>query len=260
MDKITPPPLVYTEFHKFGKLPVELRFEIWEMALQQLTRNVQFNWYYKMELGPFGVLRRHLQPPLLSTCHESRILALKYYEKWMVCEECTGCPASKMRHELADDDDYQSHLDKIPPESLPECLCFHPYVNFDSDTFVLWGSKVGCTVVAWSKEVDKIKHVGVLGWEKDDMVSFLEEKFSRLETVTVVLNWPLERALSGGKRTGSPTSIGGFGASVRASVKCLKDLMNEVNLKEGWKVPRVFLVDDDGDDDDNNVQTAKTGC
>ncbi|EPE32226.1 hypothetical protein GLAREA_07359 [Glarea lozoyensis ATCC 20868] len=184
MDTITQRPQVCSEFHKFRKLPVELRFEIWELALRGLTRNIEFNWHHSMCESPFGVLDRHLPPPLLSTCHESRVLALKYYEKWTVGADAFECPQSRSHYEKSDDASEKVSKDDMSPENQPDCSCFHPYVNFDSDTFVLEAPEVEIAGETWSTEFDKVKHVEIREWEHEDIPLYLEEWFAGLKRST----------------------------------------------------------------------------
>jgi 2EXR family len=58
-------------FPLFSSLPPEIRLQIWAYAAQE-PRMVLF------EISRSGA--RHLQPPILHTCHESRVEGLKAYE------------------------------------------------------------------------------------------------------------------------------------------------------------------------------------
>jgi len=79
MDDLNPP---RASFPLFGSLPLELRDQIWSLLLtpQVITVNISWEASPLRSLDTKNISPQRAIPPLLHICHESRALALSYYE------------------------------------------------------------------------------------------------------------------------------------------------------------------------------------
>jgi hypothetical protein len=114
-----------TKFNRFPKLPIELRYKIWSLALPD-ARVIEILWNSKSN----KYYTDAPQPTILRVNKESRGEALRFYEAWVinVRKEPPATPCRLTRSASAKKKQYEEQ------SKQNTSILFGTYVNFSTDT------------------------------------------------------------------------------------------------------------------------------